>query len=79
VVTLSGGLLKLVLIACIISIPIAWYVMNKWLQDFAYRINLSWWMFSVALLLVFFVAFLTVSGQAIKAAMANPVKNLRTE
>jgi putative ABC transport system permease protein len=54
-------------------------MMNKWLQNFAYRINLSWWMFTAAGLLVLFIALVTVSTQAIKAAMANPVKSLRTE
>jgi putative ABC transport system permease protein len=76
---LSGGFIKLVLVACMIAIPIAWYMMNKWLEDFAYRIHLSWWMFMVAGLLVIFIALLTVSVKAIKAAIANPVKNLRTE
>ncbi len=76
---LSGNFLKLVLVACFISIPVAWYIMNKWLQDFAYRINLSWWMFGAAGLLVLVVALITISFQAIKAAVANPVKNLRTE
>jgi putative ABC transport system permease protein len=76
---LSGGFLKLVLFACIISIPIVWYVMNKWLQNFAYRITLSWWMFTAAGLLVLFISLITVSFQAIKAAIANPIKSLRTE
>ncbi len=76
---LSGDFLKLVLFACVISIPVAWYVMNKWLQNFAYRISVSWWMFGIAGLLVLFIALMTVSFQAIKAAIANPVKSLRTE
>lgn len=76
---LSGGFVKLVLFACVISVPVAWYVMNKWLQDFAYRISISWWMFAVAGALVLVIALLTVSVQSIKAAIANPVKNLRTE
>lgn len=76
---LSGDFLKLVLLACFISIPVAWYAMNKWLQNFAYRINVSWWMFGIAGLLVLFIALLTVGFQAIKAAVANPVKSLRTE
>ncbi|MEJ7678101.1 MAG: FtsX-like permease family protein [Segetibacter sp.] len=78
-VMLSGDFLKLVLFACFISVPVAWYVMNKWLQDFAYRISLQWWMFGVAGLLVLFIALITVSFQAIKAAIANPVRSLRTE
>ncbi len=76
---LSGDFLKLVLLACFISIPVAWYAMNKWLQNFAYRINVSWWMFGVAGLIVILIALLTVSFQAIKAAFANPVKSLRME
>jgi putative ABC transport system permease protein len=76
---LSGDFLKLVLLACFIAMPVAWYTMNKWLQGFAYRINISWWMFGAAGLLVLFIALITVSFQAIKAAIANPVKSLRTE
>jgi putative ABC transport system permease protein len=76
---LSGDFLKLVFIAAIIAFPIAWYVMNKWLQDFAYRITISWWMFVLAGLAALFIALFTVGFQAIKAAMANPVKSLRTE
>ncbi|MGH2564840.1 MAG: ABC transporter permease, partial [Ginsengibacter sp.] len=76
---LSGDFLKLVMIALIIAIPAGWYFMNKWLQDFAYRINISWWMFVAAGLLAVAIAMITVSFQAIKAAIANPVKSLRTE
>jgi len=76
---LSGDFLKLVLFACFISIPVTWYVMNKWLQDFAYRISVSWWMFGIAGLLVLCIALLTISFQAVKAALSNPVKSLRTE
>ena len=76
---LSADFLKLVLIATIIAIPIGWIAMNKWLQDFAYRINMEWWIFAVAGCLALFIALITVSFQAIKAAMANPVESLRTE
>ena len=76
---LSGDFLKLVLIAIVIASPIAWWVMNKWLQDFAYRINISWWIFIMAGLVALLIALITVSFQAIKAAIANPVKSLRTE
>lgn len=76
---LSADFLKMVLFACFISIPIAWFIMNKWLQYFAYRINLSWWMFGIATLLVLLIALITVSFQSIKVAIANPVKSLRTE
>jgi putative ABC transport system permease protein len=68
-----------ILIASILAVPIVWYGMNKWLQDFAYRINISWWVFAVAGMLALIIAILTVSFQAIKAAIANPVKSLRTE
>ncbi len=76
---LSKDLLKLVLIALIIATPVAWYAMHMWLQDFAYRINLSWWIFILAGAGAIFIALLTVSFQAIKAAIANLVKSLRTE
>jgi len=76
---LSTDFLKLVFIALLIAIPMAWLAANKWLENYPYRITLSWWMFSIAGLLVIVVAFVTVSFQAMKAAFANPVKNLRTE
>jgi putative ABC transport system permease protein len=79
VALLSKDFLKLVLIAAIISFPVAWYAMHNWLQDFAYRINIQWWVFVVAGILAALVALITVSFQAIKAALANPVKSLRTE
>lgn len=70
---------KLVLIAAVIAVPIAWFAMNKWLQEFAYRINIEWWMFLLCGFIAIVVALITVSSQAIKASLANPVKNLRTE
>jgi putative ABC transport system permease protein len=76
---LSGDFLKWVMIALIIAIPVGWYFMNKWLQDFAYRIDIGWGVFVASGLLVISIALLTVSYQAIKAALANPVKSLRTE
>jgi putative ABC transport system permease protein len=76
---LSKDFIKLVCIAVVIAIPVAWFVMNKWLQDFAYRINIEWWMFALAGLLALIIALLTISFQSIKAAIANPVKSLRTE
>ncbi|MBD0289461.1 MAG: ABC transporter permease, partial [Flavisolibacter sp.] len=79
VALLSTDFLKLVGIAVVIASPIAWYVMNQWLQNFAYRTTISWEVFAVSILLVALIAFITVSFQAIKAALANPVKNLRTE
>ncbi len=76
---LSRDFLKLIIIAIIIAIPVAWWAMNKWLQGFAYRVNLSWWVFALAGIIALLIALLTVSFQAIKAAIANPVKSLRTE
>ena len=76
---LSKDFLKLVVVALVISIPIAWYGMNKWLQDFHYRINMQWWIFVLAGVLAIVIAFVTISFQTIRAARANPVKSLRTE
>lgn len=76
---LSKEFLILVFIAMLIATPIAWIAMNKWLQDYAYKITISWWTFVIAGLLAIVIALLTVSSQAIKAAVANPVKSLRTE
>jgi putative ABC transport system permease protein len=76
---LSKDFLKLVVVAFVIAVPIAWYAMYNWLQDFAYRITISWWVFAVAGIAAFVIAFLTISFQAVKAAMANPVQSLRTE
>jgi putative ABC transport system permease protein len=76
---LSKEFLKMVCIAAIIAFPIAWWAMNKWLEDFAYRININWKVFFLAGLATLLIALLTVSFQAIKAAVANPVKSLRSE
>jgi len=76
---LSKDFLKLVILAFFITVPLAWYVMNKWLQDFAYRINITWWMFAMTGLIVLLIALITVGFRVIKAAVANPVKSLRTE
>jgi putative ABC transport system permease protein len=76
---LSKDFLKLVVFAAIPAFCIAWYAMNKWLQDFAYRIAIPWWIFLLAGIMATVIAFITISFQAIKAALANPVKNLRTE
>ncbi|GAA4311254.1 ABC transporter permease [Mucilaginibacter gynuensis] len=79
VAMLSTDFLKLVLIASLIAFPIAWYAMNKWLQDFAYRTTISWWVFALAGFATVVIALLTVSFQSVKAAIANPVKSLRSE
>lgn len=76
---LSRDFVKLVLIAILIASPITWYVTHKWLEDFAYRINISWWIFAAAGLTAVCIAVLTVGYQAIKAALANPVESLRSE
>jgi ABC-type antimicrobial peptide transport system permease subunit len=76
---LSEEFLVLVGIAIAIASPVAWWVMNRWLEDFAYRITISWWMFALAGFTALLIALVTVSFQAVKAAIANPVKSLRTE
>jgi putative ABC transport system permease protein len=79
VALLSKDFLKLVGIAIVLSVPVAWYVMDRWLQDFAYKIELSWWVFALAGLLAVGIALATVSFQSVKAALMNPVKSLRSE
>jgi len=76
---LSKEFMKLVLVANLLAAPIAWYAMNRWLQNFAYRLDLGWWVFALAGGLAVVIALLTVSAQAIKAALANPVEALRYE
>lgn len=76
---LSKDFLKLVLIAFVIAMPVGWYATNAWLRDFAYRIDVKWWVFLLAGFIAILIAFFTISFQTIKAAVANPVKNLRTE
>jgi putative ABC transport system permease protein len=76
---LSKDFLWLVIIAFVIAAPVAWWAMHKWLEDFAYRVNLQWWVFAAAGSIALLIALVTVSVQAIKAALANPVNSLRTE
>jgi putative ABC transport system permease protein len=76
---LSKDFLKLVMISFLIASPIAWWAMNKWLQGFNYRVPITWWMFAMAGLIAIFIAMITVSFQALKAAIANPTKSLKTE
>jgi putative ABC transport system permease protein len=76
---LSLDFIKLVFISILIATPVAWWVMNKWLQDFAYRINIQWWVLAIAGLTAMLIAFMTISFQSIKAALANPVNSLRSE
>jgi ABC-type antimicrobial peptide transport system permease subunit len=76
---LSKDFVKLVIISILIASPVAWWSMGKWLSDYTYRINISVWVFLVAGLIAIVISLMTVSYQAIKAAIANPVKSLRTE
>jgi putative ABC transport system permease protein len=76
---LSRDFLKLVCLAILIASPIAWWSMNQWLQDFAYRIKIEWWIFLLSGLFAVAIALLTVSVQSVKAALTNPVKSLRSE
>jgi len=71
--------LLLIFIASVIAVPFAWYYMNSWLQDFAYRIHLSWWMFIISGIVILLIALITVGIQTVKAAIANPIKSLRSE
>lgn len=76
---LSKDFLKLVFVSLVISVPIAWWAMHKWLEDYPYRITIEWWVFVLAGVLSILIALLTVSYESIKASLANPVKSLRTE
>ncbi|HEB62257.1 MAG TPA: ABC transporter permease [Bacteroidetes bacterium] len=76
---LSKDFLKLVVISFFIAIPLAWYYMNNWLENFAYHVNIEWWVFLLTAAVAITIAFLTVSFQSVKAALANPVKSLRSE
>jgi ABC-type antimicrobial peptide transport system permease subunit len=76
---LSKDFVLLVVIACMIAVPLAWYGMNQWLQKYDYRTNIDWWIFALAIFGALVITILTVSFQAVKAALANPAKNLRTE
>jgi putative ABC transport system permease protein len=77
--TLSYDFLKLVFLSSVLAAPVAWYMMNKWLDNYPYRVTISWWIFALTIVLTTGVALLTISYQAIKAAMANPVNSLKTE
>ncbi|MEX6686526.1 ABC transporter permease [Danxiaibacter flavus] len=79
VLLLSKDLLKPVLLGTLIAVPLGYFVMQKWLQSFAYKVDIHWWMFAIAAMIAVMIALFTVSVQAVKAALANPVKSLRTE
>lgn len=74
----TKSFLKLVVLAMVIALPVAWIAANRWLENFAYRINIGWWMLALAGCTAVFIAMVTVSLQAIKAALVNPVKSLRS-
>src|ERR1700704_5730932 len=78
VTLLSRDFILLVIIVLTIASPVAWYLMNRWLEDFAFRIQIGWWVFALAGSMAILIALCTVSFQALKAAVANPVKSLRT-
>ena len=79
VAILSKDFMKLVSLALVFSLPLAWFAANKWLQNYPYRIHMSWWMLALGAGLVIVIALVTVSFNAIKAAIANPVRSLRSE
>ena len=79
VTLLSGSFVRLVFISIVIAWAIAWFVLTKWLEDFAYRVEITWWVFALAGIVAILIALITVSFQAIKAAIANPVTSLRSE
>lgn len=76
---LSKDFIKLVAVSCLVAFPLGWWIMGNWLKDYSYRIDIEWWIFILAGVLALLIAVLTISFQAIKAALANPVKSLRTE
>jgi ABC-type antimicrobial peptide transport system permease subunit len=76
---LSKDFVVLVVVACLIAVPLAWYFLNGWLQKYEYRTSISWWIFAAAIFGALLITLVTVSFQAIKAALANPIKSLRTE
>jgi putative ABC transport system permease protein len=76
---ISKDFIRLIIVASLIAFPVAWFAMNKWLQDFAYRINISWWLFILSAAIALIIAIATISIQAVKAAIANPINSLRTE
>jgi putative ABC transport system permease protein len=76
---LSQDFLRLILIAAVITFPITWWAVHKWLMDFAYRVNIGWWVFVIAAMAAMLIALVAISFHSIKAAIANPVKSLRAE
>ncbi len=78
-ILLSRDFLKLILLALILAIPLGWFVMSRWLQDYAFRINIAWWVFAIAGIAALVVALITICIQSLKAATKNPVLSLKTE
>jgi putative ABC transport system permease protein len=78
-VLISKDFLSLVIIAVLIATPVSWFAMNKWLQSFAYRIEIHWWMFLLVAVVALVIAIITISFNTVRAARQNPVKSLRTE
>jgi putative ABC transport system permease protein len=78
-ILLSRDFLKLVIVSLLLAVPVGWFIMNRWLQDYAYRITIGWWVFAVAGASALFIAVITICIQVVKAAGKNPVKSLRTE
>jgi hypothetical protein len=79
VLMLSKDFFKLVMLSILVALPVSWFIMNRWLDNFAYHVGYSWWMFALPALLVLAVAFISVSAHVVKAALTNPVKSMRTE
>jgi putative ABC transport system permease protein len=79
ILLLTGGFIKIVLIASLIASPIAWWIMHEWLNGFAYHVNIEWWVFIIACLLSVIITFVTIGYQSLKAALMNPVKSLKSE
>jgi putative ABC transport system permease protein len=76
---MTKDFIRLIILALLIATPLAWYFMHQWLQDFAYRISIGWWIFLLAGSVSLIIAFITIGYQALKAGLMNPVKSLRTE
>ena len=79
VTMLSRDFLRLVLVSAVFAIPLSWFIMHRWLENFAYRVNISWWVFALAAILAVLIALVTISFQTVKAALTNPVDSLRSE
>ena len=79
ILLLTGGFIKIVLLASLIASPIAWWLVHEWLNGFAYHVNIEWWVFIIACLLSVIISFITIGYQSLKAALMNPVISLKSE